>query len=419
MPISAYHTPGVYVEEIPSGARSITAVNTSIAAFIGTAPRVDHLVNTPQAVNDWSDFKRRYVPESDDKSTHPDDKSTHLYNAVYGFFQNGGAYCFIVNTGTQPTITNALAALETEDAVAIVAAPGHSDPASYQAIRSHCELLKDRMGILDPPKVVSDIELLTQVGTVDAPSAKRGADTGDAEKPKPAGLAEGPKPGAVGPPRSDLLVMNYPWIRVMDPITNTLADVPPSGHVAGIWARTDMTAGVHKAPAGLRAGVNEALDVTHRLTRQEQGVLNDAGINCVRLFPRDGLLLWAARTLAADPAWRYINVRRLFLMVEESIQEGTNWIVFEGNNLTTQLNVRRELTAFLTRVWRDGALVGATPEEAFFVKCDAETNPPEVVDAGQLVAMVGMAPVKPAEFVIFQIMQETPGAVITPATSAA
>jgi phage tail sheath protein FI len=124
--------------------------------------------------------------------------------------------------------------------------------------------------------------------------------------------------------------------------------------------------------------------------------------------------VWGARTLdGAESEWRYLSVRRLFNMVEESIEEGTNWIVFEPNDRTLWKHVRRDVGAFLTRVWRDGALMGATPEEAFFVKCDEETNPPEVVDAGQLVAQIGLAPVKPAEFIVFQISQSTAGAEIT------
>ena len=430
MPISAYHTPGIYIEEVPAGPQPITAVGTSTAAFVGRAPRADVLVDSPQACNNWSEFMRRYVAEG--QST-----STPLSNAVYGFFLNGGGRCFVVNTGDDDSITKALGALQTEDEVAIVAAPGRYDPASYQAILAHCELLKDRVGILDTPEDVDDIGKLTEVGTVEAPApappkprgqasggeaagaAAGGGEGGGGEKPK-LGPEGGPKPGAIGPPMSPLGYVScyFPWLTVMDPLTDTLVNVPPSGHVAGIWARTDMTRGVHVAPAGMDANVRGALNLTYRLTREEQGVLNDVGINCLRLFARAGIVVWGART-RGEAEWRYLNVRRLFNMVEESIEEGTNWIVFESNDETTRKHVRRDIGAFLMRVWRDGALQGATPEEAFFVKCDDETNPPEVVDAGQLVALVGMAPVKPAEFVIFRVMQQTPGAEVTAAASAA
>jgi phage tail sheath protein FI len=189
--------------------------------------------------------------------------------------------------------------------------------------------------------------------------------------------------------------------------------VPPSGHMAGIWARTDAVRGVHKAPAN--ETVNGALNLTYRLTRDEQGVLNDVGVNCIRLFARSGIRVWGARTRAdAASEWRYVNVRRLFCMIEESLAEGTNWIVFEPNDRTLWKHIRRDIGAFLTRVWRDGALFGSTPDEAFFVKCDDETNPPDVIDAGQVVAIVGIAPVKPAEFVVFQVMQSAAGAEVSP-----
>src|SRR5262249_5155858 len=153
--------------------------------------------------------------------------------------------------------------------------------------------------------------------------------------------------------------------------------------------------GVHKAPANEL--VRGALNVTYNVTREEQAELNALGINCIRLFAREGIRVWGARTLAdAASEWRYLNVRRLFNMIEESIAESTNWTVFEPNDRTLWKNIRRDIGAFLTRLWRDGALMGRRPEEAFFVKCDEETNPPEVIDAGQVQTLIGIAPVKPA-----------------------
>src|SRR5213075_2786729 len=153
--------------------------------------------------------------------------------------------------------------------------------------------------------------------------------------------------------------------------------VPPSGHVAGVYARSDSERGVHKAPAN--EIVRGALGLKYTISRAEQDFLNPRGINCIRNLGDRGIRVWGARTVSSDPSWRYINVRRLFLMVEQSIEIGTQWVVFEPND--------------------------ETPEEAFYVKCDSETNPPEVVDAGQMVCEVGIAPVKPAEFVIFRIGQ--------------
>jgi hypothetical protein len=179
--------------------------------------------------------------------------------------------------------------------------------------------------------------------------------------------------------------------------------VPPCGHVAGIWARNDATRGVWKAPANevLRGIMNVELKVT----RGEQELLNPIGVNVIRPFGTRGIRVWGARTLSSDPSWRYVNVRRLFNFIEQSIENGTQWVVFEPNDLDLWQRVKRTISAFLVGLWRQGALVGATPEQAFFVKCDEETNPPESVDEGRLVVEIGIAPVKPAEFVIFRISQ--------------
>ena len=186
--------------------------------------------------------------------------------------------------------------------------------------------------------------------------------------------------------------------------TGEQLDTPPSGHVAGIWARTDSMRGVHKAPANEL--VRGAIDVTQRLTFEEQGVLNPAGVNCIRYFPREGIRVWGARTLAdAASEWRYLNVRRLFNMIEESIAEATRWIVFEPNDRTLWKSIRRDIGAFLTRVWRDGALMGRTADQAFFVKCDGETTTANDRNLGIVNIQVGFAPLKPAEFVIITIQQ--------------
>jgi hypothetical protein len=202
---------------------------------------------------------------------------------------------------------------------------------------------------------------------------------------------------------SSYAAMYYPWIEVMDPITNKLVAIPPSGHVAGIWARNDNTRGVHKAPAN--EVVLGAVGLKYQTTKGEQDTLNPNGVNCIRAFPGRGIRVWGARTLTSDPAWRYINVRRLFNYVEKSIENGTQWVVFEPNDRQLWARVRRDVSSFLKTVWRDGALFGSSPDEAFYVKCDDELNPPESRDMGRLIIEIGMAPVKPAEFVIFRISQ--------------
>jgi uncharacterized protein len=219
----------------------------------------------------------------------------------------------------------------------------------------------------------------------------------------------------VKPPQSAFAAIYFPWIMVRDPLLphdepDSLLYTPPSGHIAGIWARSDSTRGVHKAPAN--EPIRGALGVERLLTDVEHGVLNQVGINCIRLFAREGILVWGARTLAPDGEWRYLNVRRLFNMIKESILQGTRWIVFEPNDETLWKAIHRDVTAFLTRIWRTGALMGSTPDQAFFVKCDAETNPPEEIDAGKVTIVIGIAPVKPAEFVIFEISQLQAGAQI-------
>jgi hypothetical protein len=197
----------------------------------------------------------------------------------------------------------------------------------------------------------------------------------------------------------------YPWIRIADLSGggSTSKLVPPSGHLAGIYNRTDAERGVHKAPAN--EVVRGAIDLELRLSKNEQDTLNPIGVNCIRSFPGRGIRVWGGRTLSSDGSWRYINVRRLFIMAEASLDIGLQWVVFEPNDRMLWARVRRDVTSFLRTVWLSGALFGSTPDEAFYVKCDDELNPPEIRDLGQLIIEVGMAPVKPAEFVIFRISQ--------------
>ena len=199
----------------------------------------------------------------------------------------------------------------------------------------------------------------------------------------------------------------YPWIRVYDPVSDGTTLIPPTGHIAGIFARTDIERGVHKAPAN--EVVRNALDMQFPVTKADQDILNPKGVNCIRDFRSDGrgIRLWGARTMSSDGEWKYVNVRRLFLFVEESIDEGTQWVVFEPNDEPTWAKVRRSITNFLISVWRSGALMGTTQDEAFFVKCDRTTMTQDDTDNGRLICYIGIAPVKPAEFVIFRISQKT------------
>jgi phage tail sheath protein FI len=241
---------------------------------------------------------------------------------------------------------------------------------------AHCENAGDRMAIIDcPPDMLPQDILEWRMNTA-------GYD-------------------------SKFAALYYPWIEVQNPLTNQPMLIPPSGHVAGVWCRTDSNRGVHKAPANeVAMGVN---GLGFQITQAEQGGLNKVGINCIRSFPGRGIRIWGARTLSSDPEWRYINVRRLFNYVAESIMEGTQWSVFEPNDEKLWIQLKIAVSNFLTRTWNEGALFGSSPSEAFFVKCDSETNPPEVIEAGQVICEIGIAPVKPAEFVIFRLSQFSGG----------
>lgn len=397
--MAAYLSPGVYVEEVSSGPRPIEAVGTSTAGFVGVAPNAEARRNEAVAVNNWSEFVREFV--------RPGDQTTDLANGVYGFFLNGGSRCYVVNIGNDGAIAGAgrgLDALEAIDEVAIIAAPGRNDPASHTALLDSAERMRDRVAILDGPPNAENVEALTRAATVDAAEAPP-AEGGKKPPASKAGLRPRDSDGGYG-------AFYFPWIRARDALDpDRLVSLAPSGHLAGLYARTDAERGVHKAPANL--AIRGALGVTQNVSRAEQDVLNPAGVNCIRFFTREGVRVWGARTLAPSASdWRYLSVRRLFNMIEESIAISTRWVVFEPNDRPLWKSIKRDVDAFLTLLWRQGALAGATPEEAFFVRCDAETNPPEVVDAGQVVALIGLAPMKPAEFVIFRIGQSAVGATI-------
>jgi uncharacterized protein len=244
------------------------------------------------------------------------------------------------------------------------------------AMIAHCELMGDRVAILDPLPGLSPQRM--KEWRVD----EAGYD-------------------------SKYATLYWPWVKVMDPLSGKPVVLPPSGYVAGVWARSDETRGVHKAPAN--EVIRGVIDLESGLTKAEHDQLNPTGINCIRAFRGQGIRIWGARTLSSDPEWRYLNVRRLFNFVEKSILNGTNWVVFEPNDFRLWGTVQRTITMFLRRVWRSGALFGTSPEQAFFVKCDEENNPPENRDVGILTVDIGIAPVKPAEFVVFRLSQFSEG----------
>jgi phage tail sheath protein FI len=196
----------------------------------------------------------------------------------------------------------------------------------------------------------------------------------------------------------------YPWVRVVDPLKlrgNPVRTIPPCGHIAGLYARSDFTVGVHKAPAN--GELFWAEDVTVVINDDQQAILNPDGINCIRAFPGRGIRVYGARTISNNPDWRYINVRRLMSMIEEAVDESTQWAVFEPHDFNLRRSLILSVSGFLETIWRQGALVGGSPEEAYYIKCDDTNNPPEIVDQGKIITDIGVAPTHPAEFIVFRV----------------
>jgi phage tail sheath protein FI len=462
-----YLSPGVYVEEVPSAVKAIAGVSTSTAGFIGVVPDVlnqplsritDQKVGTgaegkktfdvtdaggnkiavqttayevkvngvtsadatlaydkakgsqitfgtapangavitasynpaletvPAGVaklcTNFTEFKKFFGDFSGDTN------HSYLAHAVYGFFNNGGSRCFVMRVRAAADIPNMLPGFEAIDEIALVAAPGIIDKTTRSEIDIHCKIkTKDRFAIYDGP------EMLEPAGALDTT------------------LLSKDNAANVLPPNSDFGAFYFPWIQVFDavrklnfPDGDGTIYVPPSGHVAGIYARVDNDRGVHKAPAN--EVVFGALGLRYNLSKAQQDGLNPQGVNCIRSL-NGNIRVWGARTAGGDANadLKYVNVRRTLLFLSESIDEGTQWVVFEPNTPALWQKINRNVTAFLTNVWRGGALFGNTPQEAFYVKCDAETNPPELRELGQIVTEIGVAIVRPAEFVIFRISQ--------------
>jgi hypothetical protein len=456
-----YLSPGVYVQEVPSAVKPIAGVSTSTAAFVGVVPdsidqplaRLTNVViakgdgkatvfnlpgypinvgssqvkedagttatlknddtnkvstatfttapaagskitanvlpaftpvaaGTPKLVTNFGEFKKFFGDFSSDP------KHSYLAQGVYGFFNNGGSRCYVMRVVQEGDIPKFLVNLEAIDEISIIAAPGLAqDDSTGKNTRteliSHCEVkTQTRFAIFDSAPLVEtsgslDLTLLDPHNT----SNKL-------------------------PPTTDYAAFYFPWIQVFDPVAQGPVYMPPSGHLAGIYARVDNDRGVHKAPAN--EPVLGALDLKYLLSKAQQDGLNPQGVNCIRNL-NGNLTVWGARTIGGDANadLKYINVRRTLIFLRKSIDEGTQWVVFEPNDPGLWQKITRNITAFLTTVWRSGALFGTTVQEAFYVKCDAETNPPELRDLGQVVTEIGVAIVRPAEFVVFRISQWT------------
>lgn len=389
--MAQYMSPGVYVEEVPSGTAPIAGVGTSTAGFVGLVPddvkmptRPDGVAYTlaaagvPQLVTNFTEFTHAFGEVASRV-----DSNSALGHAIRGFFLNGGTRAWVTRVNSlavadnKDPIDDALAAMETVDEIALVAAPikppDGVDAIRMKAIREklldHCERLQDRFAIIDSAE---DVPALTAAAINDLRESTYGA-------------------------------LYFPWIDV----TGNGDYAPPSGHVAGLYGRVDATRGVHKAPAN--EIVRGALGLKYRIGKPIQDDLNPNGVNALRLFG-NSIKVWGARTLKKNDEFTYINIRRLFCFLRESIDEGLQWAVFEPNTGDLWAKIVRNVGAFLTNVWSSGALFGTTPDQAFYVKCDEETNPAAVRDLGQVVTEIGVAVVRPAEFVIFRLSQRSQAA---------
>ena len=384
MPID--QTPGVYIEEIEFASRPIEGVATSIAAFIGETEKGSEYENIPTLVTSSSEFITKFGYYSE--------TAPYMAPAVLSFFLNGGSKAFIVKTpdSTDASIigntdATGLTSLVDIDEVSIVTAPGIRTPLVIEALIAHCELLKDRIAILDADENTTSVMDFIDIDT-----------------------------GYI----NDVISVNgfaalyTPWyktaVEYIDTAdNNTLKTkqmfIPPSGAMAGIYARNDSERGVHKVPANIQ--VRGALELKVHYNEREQAQLNPKGINCIREFPGRGIVVWGARTIASDPQWKYVSVRRLHMFLESSIYEGTKWVVFEENTQVLWMKVKQSIEIFLMEQWRKKALIGSKPGDAFYVKCDQETMTQEDIMNGHLICEIGVATMRPAEFIFFRISQQT------------
>lgn len=364
-------TPGVHIEEFVRGPHPVEGVATSVLGLVG---RTERGPISPALVTSWSDFLRDFG------GTTVEGRPARVAQAAHAFFLNGGQHLWVqrVPTSDPEDLAAGLAALADVDDITLVAIPDAADlpveesAAAAAALVAHCEEQRHRFGLVDPPAGLDVDAVISFRSRFDSSRA----------------------------------ALYVPWLEVADPGgSGGLVTVPPSGTVAGICARVDLTRGVHKAP------VNEAprgaFGLASDVTAADQARLTPAGVNAFRSFPGRGLLLWGARTMSSDPEWKYVNVRRLVMHLEHSIERSIRWAVFEPNAEPLWGAIRRSIAAFLVGGWRDGAFVGRTPDEAFFVRCDRTTMTQDDLDRGRLVALVGVAVLRPAEFVVLRIGQWT------------
>lgn len=330
------------------------------------------LLSQGNRAGDGTIFQSLLDPDADDDHR---TLQVDLTDGNDGNIPDAGVY-----EGIDGTEKSGLRAFEDIEEISIVAAPGStfagfesdapSDPIR-RALINHCERMRYRVAILDSQdgQILADIQ--DTRGSLDSTRA----------------------------------ALYYPWVRIFDPVTEEEILQPPSGYLAGIFARNDVERGVHKTPAN--EVVRSAIGFEFLLNQAQQEVLNPRGINCLRYFEGRGFRVWGGRTISSDPEWKYLNVRRYFAFLERSIERGTQWAVFENNGPILWDNVRQTIEGFLFNEWRENHLLGTNPEQAYFVRCDRTTISQNDLDNGRLICLIGVAALKPAEFVIFRIGQKT------------
>ncbi|MCZ1000805.1 phage tail sheath subtilisin-like domain-containing protein [Streptomyces mirabilis] len=359
--------PGVRVTEVPSGVRLISGTAPSIAAFIG---HID--AAAPRKIWSWKEFDEG-AGGSGSGAVSP-----YLADAVCGWFENGGGPCWIAGTGQGGPLAGYQAALAALDStLTIVVTPdlweAQDDGAVIaKTVARHCADARNRMALLHTAQEAEPTEVPALLGL-------------DEEE-------------------AQFTTVYYPWLNVHGVDGGGEMAVPPSGHVAGVWARTDTGRGVHKAPAN--TAVLQATGLQRNLTDDEQADLNSVGVNCLRSFPGQGLLVWGARTLAVGGDWTYLHIRRLANYLQSSIADSLRWVVFEPNDDNLRAAVHASVTTFLTRQWQAGALQGKSAAEAFYVVCDETNNTSDDIAAGVFVVDVGFAAIRPAEFIFMRITQQ-------------
>ena len=370
--------PGVYLQDTFRLPRR-SMFYTGVPVFLGSIANAHEWIKkelkpVPHLLSLWAHFGPHIGTPTDD---------CWLAYAVRGFFENGGSRCYVIvlKDGSAQSLEDGLEAIGHMNTIDLVCAPDLIKNRAetfelQQLLVNHCETAGDRFAILDSRLGDSNDQVWEQWSEING------------------------KNGAV----------YYPWVKVHR-FGGGTAMVPPSGYVAGVFSRTDNSRGVHKAPANeVLQGV---LGLERLLSNDDQAYLNPKRINCLRSFPGRGIRVWGARTLSGDDAWTYINVRRLFLTAVRWIDWHTGAVVFEPNDARLWARIERELNRYFLEVYRQGALKGRTPQEAFYVRCNAETNPPEVRELGQVVTEVGLAPAVPYEFVVVRLIHGASGVSIS------